>query len=92
MSTVEGAGAIDPTLAVIAHALLSSVAVLTSAMQNLLSFGDDLLVAERHEILTVALTQAEYLNEVLGDIARGLPGEAIEALDNIAHGRTESLG
>lgn len=92
MSTVDGADTTDPTLAVIAHSLLSSVAVLTHAMQNLLSFGDDLLVGQRNEILTVALTQAEYLNDVLADIARGLPGEAIEALDNLAERRPEALG
>ncbi len=92
MSTADGGGATDATLAVITHGLLSSVAVLTHAMRTLLSFGDDLVVDQRNEILTVALRQAEYLHEVLADIARGLPGDAIDALDSIAERRPESLG
>ena len=35
----------------------------------------------------MALTQAEYLSEVLKDLARGLPAEVIDALDAISERR-----
>ena len=77
----------DPTTAVIAHSLISSVAVVSSAIQSLIAFGDDLGTAKRDELLRMALTQAEYLSEVLKDLARGLPAEVIDALDAIAERR-----
>ena len=77
----------DPTTAVIAHSLISSVAVVSSAIQSLIAFGDDLGADKRDELLHMALTQAEYLSEVLKDLARGLPAEVIEALDAIAERR-----
>jgi hypothetical protein len=77
----------DPTTAVIAHSLISSVAVVTSAVQSLLAFGDDLGPDKRDELLRMALTQAEYVSEVLKDLARGLPPEVIDALDAIAERR-----
>ncbi|HUP85597.1 MAG TPA: hypothetical protein VM143_08015 [Acidimicrobiales bacterium] len=80
----EGA---DPTVAVIAHSLISSVAVVNSAIQSLIAYGDDLGSAKRTALLHMALTQAEYLSEVLKDMARGLPCEVIEALDAISERR-----
>jgi Tfp pilus assembly protein PilN len=77
----------DPTTAVIAHSLISSVAVVSSAIQSLLTFGEDLGPAKREELLHMALTQAEYMSEVLKDLARGLPPEVIDALDAIAERR-----
>lgn len=86
MSDDDGA-LLDPTTAVIAHSLISSVAVVTGALQSLLAYGDDLPSEQRHHLLQMALTQAEYLNEVLKDVARGLPAEVIDALDAIGERR-----
>ena len=80
----------DPTTAVIAHSLISSVAVVSSAIQSLLAFGDDLGQDKRDELLRMALTQAEYLSEVLKDLARGLSSEVIDALDAIGDRRPYS--
>lgn len=77
----------DPTTAVIAHSLISSVAVVSSALQSLLAYGEDLSPEKRQELLRMALGQAEYLTEVLKDVARGLPTEAIDALDAISERR-----
>jgi hypothetical protein len=77
----------DPTTAVIAHSLISSAAVVSSAIQSLLAFGDDLGPDKRDELLRMALTPAEYMTEVLKDPARGLPPEVIDALDAIAERR-----
>lgn len=84
--TDDGQGP-DTTTAVIAHSLISSVAVVSSAIQSLIAFGEDLGPEKRDELLRMALTQAEYLAEVLKDLARGLPAEVIEALDAISERR-----
>jgi hypothetical protein len=77
----------DPTAAVIAHSLISSVAVVTHALQSLIAYGDDLDGDRRRTLLSMALTQAEYLSEVLKDMARGLPADVIDALDAIGERR-----
>jgi hypothetical protein len=77
----------DPTAAVIAHSLISSVAVVTHALQSLIAYGDDLDGDRRRTLLSMALTQAEYLTEVLKDMARGLPADVIDALDGIGERR-----
>ncbi len=77
----------DPTTPVIAHALLSSVAVVTGALQSILAYGETLGAGPRDDLLQVALTQAEYLAEVLRDMARGLPADVIDALDAISDRR-----
>ncbi len=79
----------DPTTAVIAHSLISSVAVVSSAVQSLLAYGDELSRDKREELLRMALTQAEYLADVLKDLARGLPAEVIDALDAIGERRPD---
>ena len=84
---LDDGDALDPTTAVIAHSLISSAAVVTSALQSLLAFGSELGDEKREELLRMALTQAEYLSEVLKDVARGLPAEAIDALDAISERR-----
>lgn len=73
----------DPASAVIAHSLISSAAVVANAFQTVLTYGDDLPPAQARELLEVGLTQAQYLIEVLKDMARGLPAEVIEVLDAI---------
>lgn len=77
----------DPTIAVLAHALLSSLAVISGALENLLSFGDDLSPEQRLDLLRMALSQTDYVSEVLKDMARGLPAEVIDALDSISDRR-----
>jgi hypothetical protein len=82
----------DPTTAVIAHSLISSVAVVSGALHSLLAFGEDLAAEKRRDLLQLALDQAQYLTEVLKDLARGLPPEVIAALDAIAERRPEPEG
>ena len=77
----------DPTVAVIAHSLISSAAVVTHALQSLLDYGEDFDAERRRSLLAMALTQAEYLSEVLKDVARGLPANVIDALDAIGERR-----
>lgn len=84
---LDEVGSSDPTLAVIAHALISSASVVSSALQSLIAFGGDLDQAKRDDLLQMALTQADYVVEVLKDLARGLPAEIIEARDDLSDRR-----
>ena len=83
----EASDAPDPTTAVIAHSLISSAAVITNAIQSVLNYGGDLSEVQRREFLEMGLTQAQYLIEVLKDLARGLPPEVIDMLDAISDRR-----
>lgn len=87
MSLIGDTGPPDPTVAVLAHALLSSLAVISGALESLLAFGEDLPVDERLDLLRMASSQTEYVTEVLKDMARGLPAEVIDALDSISDRR-----
>ena len=73
----------DPSAAVIAHSMISSAAVIANALQSVLAYGDDLPAEQRRKLLEMGLTQAQYLIEVLKDLARGLPAEVIDVLDAI---------
>jgi hypothetical protein len=73
----------DPSAAVIAHSLISSAVVITNAIQSVLAYGEDFPAAQRRELLEMGLTQAQYMIEVLKDLARGLPAEVIDILDAI---------
>ncbi len=85
----DNLGRPDATTAVIAHSLISSVAVVSSAVQSLLAYGDEIGRDKREDLLRMALIQAEYLADVLKDLARGLPAEVIDALDAIGERRTD---
>lgn len=74
----------DPTTAVLAHALLSSIAVISGAIESVLESGEQLSVEQRVEFLRLAASQADYVAEVLKDMARGLPAEVIDVLDHLS--------
>jgi hypothetical protein len=73
----------DPSAAVIAHALISSAAVIANAIQSVIAYGEEFPAEQRRQLLDMALTQAQYVIEVLKDLARGLPAEVIDVLDAI---------
>lgn len=77
----------DPSTAVIAHSLISSAVVVTNAIQSVLAYGEDFPASQRRELLEMGLTQAQYMIEVLKDLARGLPAEVIDMLDAISERR-----
>ena len=77
----------DPATAVIAHSLISSAVVVTNAIQSVLAYGEDFPASQRRELLEMGLTQAQYMIEVLKDLARGLPAEVIDMLDAISERR-----
>ncbi len=88
MSLIEDAGPPDPTVAVLAHALLSSVAVISGAIDSVLESGERLSPEQQLDLLRMAAAQAAYVAEVLKDVARGLPSEVIDALDHLSDRRS----
>jgi hypothetical protein len=71
----------DATVAVIAHALLNSMAVITGTIATLLDA--DLPPARRDDLLMRALAQAEHVTGVLQDLVRGMNPGLVDALDHL---------
>ena len=71
----------DATVAVIAHALLNSMAVITGTIATLI---DAELPPERsRDLLRRALAQSEHVQGVLQDMVRGMNPTLVEALDHL---------
>ena len=73
----------DATTAVIAHALLNSMAVISGAASLLLEH--DLSPEDQRNLLTRVQAQAGHVTGILQDLVRGLPGSALDALQGIVH-------
>jgi hypothetical protein len=63
----------DATMAVVAHGLLSSLALINGSAQLLADRWDSLDAARRARLLDTVCTQSGFVIEVLKDLARGLP-------------------
>ena len=72
----------DATTAVVAHGLLGNLAVIRGASRMLLS-DMELPAAERRKLLTMLDTQVDLMQGVLTDLVRGLPSQALAALDEL---------
>lgn len=71
----------DATIAVIAHALLNSMAVITGTLATLI---DGQLPPDRvRDLLTRALAQSEHVTGVLEDMVRAMNPRLVEALDRL---------
>jgi hypothetical protein len=71
----------DATFAVIAHALLNSMAVITGTISTLMDA--DLPPARRADLLARALGQAEHVTGVLQDLVRGMNPTLVQALEQL---------
>lgn len=71
----------DATFAVIAHALLNSMAVITGTLSMLLD--GELPSHRRTDLLNRALAQSEHVTGVLQDLVRGMNPMLVEALDHL---------
>lgn len=71
----------DATVAVIAHALLNSMAVITGTLATLIDA--DIPAERRGELLRRALAQSEHVTGVLQDLVRGMNPSLVEALDHL---------
>lgn len=70
----------DATMAVVAHGLLSSMALINGSAELLTERWDDLDDARRKRLLDNVCSQAAFVIEVLKDLARGLPPDVEAAL------------
>ena len=70
----------DATVAVVAHALRNSVAIVETALRTLeLALTDE----QRAAVLGAALGQTVHIGAVLEDLVRALPDDALEALADL---------
>lgn len=70
----------DATMAVVAHGLLSSLALINGSAELLSEHWDSLDDARRRKLLDNVCTQSTFVIEVLKDLARGLPPDVAAAL------------
>jgi K+-sensing histidine kinase KdpD len=70
----------DATMAVVAHGLLSSMALINGSAELLTERWDQLDDARRKRLLDNVCSQSAFVIEVLKDLARGLPPDVEAAL------------
>ena len=79
MQDEDGLG--DATVAVVAHALLNSMAVITGTLATLID--NPLPPDRRDDLLRRAFGQAEHVTGVLQDLVRGLHPDAQRLLEEL---------
>jgi hypothetical protein len=72
----------DAIIAVVAHSLLSSMSVVAGAAHTLEHRWDDLGPGRRADLLAMITTQSDHVAGVLRDLVRGLPADALSALED----------
>ena len=75
----------DDLLAVIAHSLLSSVALIVGGTELLSGHWHELPEDRRVELLGTMRSQARYVADVLDNLVRLGDPQLIEALDGLQH-------
>jgi hypothetical protein len=75
---------VDATVAVLAHGLLNSMAIISGAAATLQEAWDELDEARRDNLLRMIADQSSHVSEMLGDLARGLPLGVLQELDAIS--------
>ena len=70
----------DATMAVVAHGLLSSMALINGSAELLTERWDQLDDMRRKRLLDNVCSQSAFVIEVLKDLARGLPPDVEAAL------------
>lgn len=71
----------DATLAVVAHGLLSSMALISGSADLLAERWEQLDPERRQRLLDNMRSQSSFVIEVLKDLARGLPPDVAAALE-----------
>jgi EAL domain-containing protein (putative c-di-GMP-specific phosphodiesterase class I) len=73
----------DPTVAVIAHGLLTSLACVSSAVEVLRARDGNVPVEELRALTSVMRSQVDLMSGTVRDLVLGLPAEARNALDDL---------
>ena len=76
----------DDLVAVVAHSLLNSVAVISGAAETLAEHWDRIDPDRREEFLGRIVTQAKHVTEVLTDLVRSGRPEVVAALEELSRG------
>ena len=74
----------DDLLAVVAHSLLNSVAVVSGNAMTLLEHWERLDESKRADLLNRIVTQAAHVSGVLTDLVRSGRPEVVQALEAFA--------
>lgn len=82
----------DPMVAVVAHGLLNSMAIIAGAASTLREAWDALDARRRAELLAMIGDQAQHVSDMLGDLARGLPPGVLRQLDELTGGHMHGEG
>lgn len=78
----------DASIAMVAHGLLGSMALITTATYTL---ADPSTAPERRaQAAAVLLEQARHVSGVLSDLVLGLPAKALEALEHDLNERRDA--
>jgi hypothetical protein len=75
------------TASVVAHGLLTSMAVVTAGVMTVWEHWADLTPEKRAYLFQRILAHAEIVNEGLRDVAQGLPEAAVTELEAQRRGR-----
>jgi K+-sensing histidine kinase KdpD len=78
----------DDLLAVVAHSLLNSMAVVSGNAETLLEHWEHVDVATRSDLLRRIVTQAAHVNGVLTDLVRSGRPELVQALEQLGLSET----
>jgi hypothetical protein len=76
----------EATIAVVAHALLSSLSVIMGAAHTLEERWDTLEAHQRVSLLGMISGQSDHVSGVLRDLVLGLPPGVLSALESSASG------
>lgn len=75
--------------AIIAHGLLGNVGTVRLIFDTLLKVGDSLPFERRQALLETGRDRLDFVTEMLRDLVRGLPGNVVEALEELGSDRDD---
>ena len=78
---------VDATVAVVAHGLLNSMAIISGAAATLQDAWDALDEARRQSLFRMITDQARHVTDMLGELVRGLPVGVLHELDALNEAR-----
>ncbi|HEX2038373.1 MAG TPA: hypothetical protein VHF47_01430 [Acidimicrobiales bacterium] len=82
---------VDATVAVLAHGLLNSMAIISGAATTLREAWDMLDEQRRAHLLRMITDQATHVTDMLGDLVRGLPLGVLRELDALSEAHRPSV-
>ena len=75
---------VDATVAVVAHGLLNSMAIISGAAATLEEAWDVLDEARRRHLFRMITDQVHHVTDMLGELVRGLPVGVLHELDALS--------